>query len=105
MQLSSIFQDPIAGSDEFVTTAVITEVASHCILARQLIDGLGKPPIHSDMEMLGSDGTWTIVWTRPQLTLAAATALLHQVLSTPRRIRHHAPHAKNGVAESKYGSI
>jgi len=81
MQIKTIFQEAIANSDEIVTIAVITNVTSHCILARQLMDVLGKPPVHSDLEILGSDDTWTITWSQPQLTLDAATAAIQQALS------------------------
>lgn len=81
MQIETISQAAIAGSDDVVTTAVITNVSSHCILARQLMDVLGKPPTHSDLEILGSDDTWTIAWSRPQLTLSAATAAINQALA------------------------
>jgi hypothetical protein len=85
MQIQTIFQEAIAHSDEVITIAVITNVTSHCILARQLMDVLGKPPIHSDLEILGSGGTWTIAWSQPQLTLDAATAAIQQALSPTMR--------------------
>ena len=81
MQIKTVFQEAIADSEDLLTIAVITNVTSHCILARQLMDVLGKPPIHSDLEILGSDGTWTIAWSQPQLTLEAAIAALNQALA------------------------
>ena len=81
MQIKTIFQEAIADSDDLLTIAVITNVTSHCILARQLMDVLGKPPIHSDLEILGSNNTWTIAWSKPQLSLSAATAAINQALS------------------------
>ena len=81
MQIKTVFQEAIADSEDLLTIAVITNVTSHCILARQLMDVLGKPPIHSDLEILGSDGTWTIAWSLPQLTLEAAIATLNQALA------------------------
>ncbi len=81
MQIKTVFQEAIADSEDLLTIAVITNVTSHCILARQLMDVLGKPPIHSDLEILGSDGTWTIAWSQPQLTLDAAIAALNQALA------------------------
>lgn len=81
MRIQSIAQEAIADSDDVLTIAIVTNVTSHCILARQLIDVLGKPPVHSDLEILGSDDTWTIVWSRPQLTLDAATAAINQALA------------------------
>ncbi len=96
MHIQSIVQEAIhlprdsanADSDRVVTVAVITHVASHCILARQLITVLGKPPTHSNLEILGSGDTWTIAWSHPQLTLEAATAALHQALS-PTQLEAH----------------
>lgn len=81
MQIQTIFQEVIADSDDLLTIAIVTNVTSHCILARQLMDVLGKPPTHSDLEILGSDDTWTICWSQPQLTLDAATAALNRALS------------------------
>ncbi len=80
MQIKTIFQEAIADSNDVLTIAVITNVTSHCILARQLMDVLGKPP-HSDLEILGSNDTWTVAWSQPQLTLDAATAAINQALS------------------------
>lgn len=85
MQIKTISQEAIADSDDLLTIAVITNVTSHCILARQLMDVLGKPPIHSDLEILGSDDTWTIAWSQPQLTLDAATAAINQALAPHMR--------------------
>lgn len=85
MQIKTISQEAIADSDDLLTIAVITNVTSHCILARQLMDVLGKPPIHSDLEVLGSDDTWTIAWSQPQLTLDAATAAINQAIAPHMR--------------------
>ena len=81
MKLASINQEPLPDSSQIMTRAVITEVASNCILARQLIDVLGRPGVDTDMEMLGTNGTWTIVWTEPQLTLAEATHRMNQAIA------------------------
>jgi hypothetical protein len=81
MQIKTIFQEAIADSDDVLTIAIITHVASHCILARQLMDVLGKPPTHSDLEILGGADTWTICWSQPQMTLDTATAAINQALS------------------------
>lgn len=83
MQVKTILQEAIADSDDVFTIATITNVTSHCTLARQLMDVLGKPPVHSDLEILGGDGTWTVAWSQPQMTLDAATAALHQALAPP----------------------
>ena len=80
MQIKTIFQEAIADSDDMLTIAIVTNVTSHCILARQLMDVLGKPP-HSDLEILGSDDTWTIAWSQPQLTLDAATDAVNQAFA------------------------
>ena len=65
MNVESISHEPIEGTDNVLTTVVINQVASQCILARLLIDVLGKPGIDNDLEMMGSGDTWTIIWTQP----------------------------------------
>lgn len=81
MKLESVSQMPIDDSDFLLTTAIIGEVSSSCILARQMIDALGRPGIDSDMEMLGTNPTWTITWTQPSLTLEQATNLMSQAIA------------------------
>lgn len=81
MKLESISQAPLEDSDRMLTTIVVEEVESSCILARQMIDVLGRPGVDNDMQMLGANDTWTIVWTTPQLTLAQATHLVNQTIA------------------------
>ena len=81
MKLDSIYQEPMIDADGMITSAVIKDVASNCILARQLINVLGRPGVDNDMEMIGTDGTWTIVWTEPQLTLEEATHRVNQAIA------------------------
>lgn len=45
-----------------------------------MIDALGRPGVDSDMEMMRANSTWTVVWSKPQLTLAQATHLVNQVI-------------------------
>ncbi|MDJ0600830.1 MAG: hypothetical protein QNJ37_18555 [Crocosphaera sp.] len=65
MNVQSITHEPIEGTDNVLTTVIINQVSSQCILARLLIDVLGKPGIDNDLEMMGSGDTWTIIWTQP----------------------------------------
>ena len=50
MKIQSITHDPIEGTDNVLTTVIINQVASQCILARLLIDVLGKPGIDNDLD-------------------------------------------------------
>ncbi len=65
MNIQSITHETIDGTDDVLTTVIINQVPSQCILARLLIDILGKPGIDNDLEMLGSGDTWTIIWSQP----------------------------------------
>ena len=84
MKLESIHQEAISGTDQVITTAVISQVISSCLLTRRLIDILGRPTVDNDMEMLGVNDTCTIVWTQPQLTLKEATFVVNQAISTEK---------------------
>jgi len=81
MKLKSVSQVPLDGSDRVLTTAIVEEVQSSCILARQTLDVLGRPGADNDLEMLGSGRTWMLAWTEPQLTLARATRLMEQAIA------------------------
>lgn len=65
MKIQSIHHEPIEGTDKVLTTVIINQVPRQCILARLLIDALGKPGIDNDLEMVGSGDTWTIIWSQP----------------------------------------
>ena len=81
MKLESIHQELLDDTTRMITRVVIKDVASNCILARQMIDVLGRPGTENDMEMIGTNGTWTIVWTEPQLTLEEATHRVNQAIA------------------------
>ncbi|MEO0536268.1 MAG: hypothetical protein AAF215_20640 [Cyanobacteria bacterium P01_A01_bin.123] len=81
MKLESISQESLIDTDRVLTRVVVTGVVSNCILARQMINVLGRPGVNSDMEMIGTNDTWTIVWTEPQLTLEEATHLMNQAIA------------------------
>lgn len=85
MKLESIHQELLDDTNRMITRVVIKDVTSNCILARQMIDVLGRPGTENDMEMIGTNGTWTIVWTEPQLTLEEATHRVNQAIA-PRPI-------------------
>jgi hypothetical protein len=76
-----VYQEFAIDIERTITSVTISEVSSYCILARQAIDVLGRPGKDSDMQMSGADGTWTIVWSKPQLTLEEATHLLNQAIA------------------------
>ena len=81
MKLESIHQERAIDTHRTIFKVVVGEVDSYCILARQMIQVLGRPGTDNDMEMLGANGTWTIVWTEPQLTLEEATRLMERAIA------------------------
>ena len=89
MELKSINQELMIDinidANRVITKAVINEVARHYILARQMINVLGHP---NDMEMIGTNDTWTIIWTEPQLTLEQAAHLVNQAIAQSTILQH-----------------
>lgn len=85
MNLDFIEQEAIADSDTILTTVVISAVTSQCVLARQMIDVLGRPGIDNDMEFMGSGDRWVITWTQPNLTLNATKALVNKAINPALR--------------------
>lgn len=81
MKLESIHQEVVSDTDRVITSAVIDGVHSHCILARQMITLLGRPGVDNDMEMLGTNDTWTIIWSKPHHTLQEAINLVSQAIA------------------------
>ena len=81
MKNQSITHDPIEGTDNVLTTVIINQVASQCILARLLIDVLGKPGIDNDLEMMGSGDTWTIIWTQPLAIIENTQQLIRKAIT------------------------
>ncbi|MFB2919232.1 MULTISPECIES: hypothetical protein [Aerosakkonema] len=80
MNIDSIEQEAIADTDTIMTTVVISAVASQCVLARQMIDILGRPGIDNDMEFIGSGERWAISWTQPKLTLNETKTLVNKAI-------------------------
>ncbi|MGE5655189.1 MAG: hypothetical protein ACM37W_00985 [Actinomycetota bacterium] len=83
MNIESIVQETIADTDTVMTIVVISAVTSQCVLARQMIDVLGRPGRDNDMEFVGSGERWMISWTQPNLTLKATQALVTKALNSP----------------------
>ena len=81
MKIQSINHEPINGTEMVMTTIVINEVTSQCILARLIIDALGRPGIDNDLEMLGSGDTWTIIWTQHQTMIDNSRELIMQAIA------------------------
>lgn len=92
MKIASIEQEWLADEDMeaaedlvseaiVVTRVTIAEVESPCILSRLLISALGRPGTDSDMQLLTSGDQCVVLWTRPQLSLETAQALIHQAIS------------------------
>lgn len=80
MNIKSISHEPIQGTDNVLTTVIINQVSSQCILARVMIDLLGKPGIDNDMEMMGTGDTWTIIWTQPIAIIEKTQSLLTKAI-------------------------
>lgn len=81
MNIQSISHEPIQGTDNVLTTVIINQVSSQCILARLMIDLLGKPGIDNDMEMMGTGDTWTIIWTQPIAIIEKTQALMIKAIN------------------------
>lgn len=82
MKINSINHEPIEGTNTVLTTVVINQVSSQCILARLMIDALGRPGIDNDMQMLGSGETWTIIWTQPKLDIEKTQELVTKAITS-----------------------
>ena len=81
MNIDFIEQEAIADTNTVITTVVISAVTSQCVLARQMIDVLGRPGIDNDMEFVGSGDRWVISWTKPNLTINATKALVNKAIN------------------------
>jgi hypothetical protein len=86
MNIESIDHEPIDGTDTVMTTVVINNVASQCILARLMIAALGRPGVDNDMEFMGSGDRWIVVWTQPKLTIDETREVVNKAIApTPSR--------------------
>ncbi|MEA5535185.1 hypothetical protein [Crocosphaera sp. XPORK-15E] len=81
MKIESIVHEAINDTDRVITTVVIDQVSSQCILARLIIKALGKPGIDNDLEMLGSGDRWMIVWTQPKSQIHQTRELITQAIT------------------------
>ncbi|WP_013323322.1 hypothetical protein [Gloeothece verrucosa] len=81
MQIESTTQETINGTELVLTTVVLNQVSSHCILTRLLINALGRPGVDNDMELVGAGDRWIITWTHPQFTVAQTQALIEKALT------------------------
>lgn len=81
MKIESIDRESFAdNSDSLITTVVINEVTSPCILTRLLIEALGKPGRDNDMEFMGTGDQWIISWTKPELTKEETRKLITKAI-------------------------
>jgi hypothetical protein len=80
VNIKSIEREAIADTDLLITTVVVSEVTSPCILARVMIDAFGRPGVDNDMELVGSGNQWVISWTQPNLTLDETTELVTKAI-------------------------
>jgi hypothetical protein len=70
-----------AGEAILMTKVTLAEVESVCILSRLLISALGRPGRESDMQLFTSGDQCIVMWTRPQLSLEAATTAINQAIA------------------------
>lgn len=76
MNVESVEQEVIADTNEIMTIVAIGSVSSQCVLARSLIDILGRPGIDNDMQFIGSGDRWIVTWTKPSLALDVTKTLV-----------------------------
>lgn len=81
MKIQSIEHEFIPENNITITTVIINEVTSQCIMVRQIIDVLGKPGKDNDLEFIGTGDSWIISWTKPELTTEETRELLTQAFS------------------------
>ena len=80
MHIQSIEQEQFADTNDTLTRVEIHQVDSQCILARRMMDVLGRPGVDNDMEFFGSGDRWVVMWTQPQLSLTATEELLTKIM-------------------------
>ncbi|MEM8602801.1 MAG: hypothetical protein AAGF24_03055 [Cyanobacteria bacterium P01_H01_bin.121] len=80
MQIESVYQEDLTEFDATMTTVVLNQVDSQCILARLFIKAMGRPGIDNDLEFIGSGDRWTVMWTQPVLSIAETTAIVQQAI-------------------------
>lgn len=81
MQIEDIYQENLMEFDATMTTVVIDQVDSQCTLARLLIKAIGRPGVDTDMELIGSGSRWTVMWTRPLLSVEETAAMVQQAIN------------------------
>ncbi|VEP15275.1 conserved hypothetical protein [Hyella patelloides LEGE 07179] len=81
MQIKSIEQELIEGTEMILTRVTLNQVNSSCILSRLIIDTLGKPGIDNDLQLLGSGSQWEVVWTEPKLTIEQTREIISKAIS------------------------
>ncbi len=80
MNIERIHQEPLDEPDSVLTSVVLSQVESQCILTRLAIQALGKPGVDTDLEFIGSGDQWILMWTYPALTLEATRTLIQGMM-------------------------
>ncbi|MFB2834777.1 hypothetical protein [Floridanema evergladense] len=81
MKIEFIEQEMLEDTDTVMTIVAISSVNSQCVLARLMIDILGRPGIDNDMQFMGSGDRWTITWTEPNLPLDVTQTLVNLAIN------------------------
>lgn len=80
MNIEQVDQAAIDEHNTILTKVVFSQVESQCILARLMIQALGRPGVDTDLEFVGAGDQWVLMWTYPTLTLEATKTLLNTVI-------------------------
>ena len=81
MKIESIEQETIEGTETMLTRVKFDRVNSSCILSRLMIAALGKPGIDNNLQILGFESQWEVIWTEPKLTIEQTRELITQALN------------------------
>ncbi|XWK88422.1 MAG: hypothetical protein U7127_30285 [Phormidium sp.] len=81
MNIEFIEQELLEDTDTVMTIVAISSVKSQCVLARLMIDILGRPGLDNDMQFMGSGDRCTVTWTKPNLPLDVTKTLVNLALN------------------------
>lgn len=76
MNIEFIEQELLEDTETVMTIVAISSVNSQCVLARLMIDIMGRPGIDNDMQFMGSGDRCTVSWTQPNLPLDVTKTLV-----------------------------
>jgi len=86
MNIEFIEQELLEDTDTIMTIVSISSVNSQCVLARLMIDILGRPGVDNDMQFMGSGDRWTVTWTEPNLPLDVTKTLVNLAINPQLKV-------------------